>query len=87
MAVNGISPLDPTWPPFRFGQLPADLVGLKPTGFIWAGLVLAVATPSLRVAASLVGYVRSGERGMALISFAILVVIGVSVVVAAGLGA
>ena len=52
---------------------------------IWLGLVVVVATPSARVAASLVGYARSGERLMAAVAVLILVVIGASVALAKGL--
>ncbi len=79
MAAAGISPLDPA-PPFSLAQIPADIASLEPAGFLWLGLVVAIATPLARVAASLVGYVAGGERRMALISVAILVVIGIGVV-------
>ena len=80
MAVNGVSPLDPA-PPFRLDQIPADIASLSPVGFLWLGLLVAIATPIARVAASLVGYVAGGERRMALISLGILLVIAVGVVV------
>jgi uncharacterized membrane protein len=79
MAVNGISPLDGA-PPFDPAQIPAEIVGLQPVGFLWLGLLVTLATPLARVIAALIGYVAGGERRMALISFAILVVIAVGVV-------
>ncbi len=64
------------------GRIPADLLALRPAGFIWLGLIAVIATPSARVAAALVGYVRRGERDMALVASLILVVIALSVTIA-----
>jgi uncharacterized membrane protein len=86
MLLNGISPLTPA-PPFDARQIPADILALRPTGFLWLGLIVVVATPASRVLASLIGFQRSGERRMALIAVAILVVIALSVVIANELGA
>ena len=84
MAMAGVAPLD-TPPSIAPGGLPAALVGLRPEGILGLGLVAIVFTPSLRVAASLVGYLRVGERAMAGVSLAILAVIAASVVLAIGL--
>ena len=81
MLVNGISPLDVA-PPFDVRQIPADIAALRPTGFLWLGLIVVIATPSSRVVASLIGYHRSGERRMVIVAIAILVVIAISVVIA-----
>jgi uncharacterized membrane protein len=81
MAATGVSPIDATAPPFDLGRIPADLLALRPSGFLWLGLVVAIATPLARVIASLVGYVRRGERGMALIAAAITAVVAAAVVV------
>ena len=80
----GIGPLS-GGPPFDAGHLVADLVATRPAGFIWLGLVVVVATPAARVAASLVGYGRRGERTMAIVAGLILLVIAVSVALAKGL--
>ena len=80
MTANGVSPLASA-PPFQLDQIPADIVALRPVGFLWLGLLVTIATPLARVVASLIGYVAGGERRMALISVAILLVIGVGVVV------
>jgi uncharacterized membrane protein len=85
MLVQGISPLSPA-PPFDPRQIPADILALRPTGFLWLGLIVVIATPASRVVASLVGYLATGERRMALVAVAILVVIGLSVILASGLG-
>ena len=80
----GIGPLS-GGPAFDLGRLPGDLVGLRPEGFLWLGLLVVVATPSARVLASLIGYARRGERSMAGVAALILVVIAVSVALAKGL--
>ncbi len=82
MAVNGISPLADA-PALDVGRIPADIVALKPTGFLWVGLFVTLATPLARVAASLIGYLAGGERRMAVVSIAILIVVGVGVVLGA----
>ena len=81
MAVTGRSPLDTPVPQLDLARLPQDLIALRPEGFLWLGLIAVIATPLSRVVASLVGYVRQGERTMILISVAILSVIGASVVI------
>jgi uncharacterized membrane protein len=73
---------DPGFDPTR---LLGDLLAGRPTGFVWLGLVVVVATPAMRVVASLVGYVRREEREMAIVAALILVVIATSVVVARAL--
>ena len=79
MTANGVSPLDVA-PPFQLDRIPADIAALRPAGFLWLGLLVAIATPLARVVAALIGYVAGGERRMALISVAILLVIGIGVV-------
>ena len=82
MAVNGRSPLDAA-PALDIGRLPADLARLQPAAFLWLGLLVMLATPSARVIASLIGYLRAGERGMALVAVAILTVIAIGVITGA----
>ena len=86
MLVRRVSPLGGP-PSFEPALLIDDLVRLRPAAYIWLGLVAVVATPAVRVAASLVGYLRRGERPMAVIALLILVVIAVSVALAVGLEA
>ena len=81
MAVAGISPRA-GGPAFDPSRLAGDLVALRPEGFLWLGLVAAIATPSARVAASLLGYLRRGERTMAAVSLLILGVIALSLLLA-----
>ena len=72
-------------PAFDLSRLVPDLAGLKPEGFLWLGLLVVVATPAARVAASLIGYLRRGERRMATVAALILLVIAASVALAVGL--
>jgi uncharacterized membrane protein len=81
MLVSGTSPLDPG-PRLDAGRLAADVVALRPAALLWLGIIVVVATPSARVAASLVGYVRQRDRAMTIVALAILGVITLSVVLA-----
>ena len=74
MAAGGVDPLAPA-PAFDMTRIPGDVVALRPAGFLWLGILGVLATPASRVGASLVGYLRSGERLMAAVSVAILIVI------------
>ncbi|HEY7589605.1 MAG TPA: DUF1634 domain-containing protein [Candidatus Limnocylindrales bacterium] len=85
LLAAGRSPLE-GGPALDAGRLVGDVVALRPEGFLWLGLIVAIATPSARVAASLVGYLRTGERTMALVSILILAVIAVSVIASAAEG-
>jgi uncharacterized membrane protein len=78
MVVNGIAPLS-GGPAFDLARLGSDLAALRPAGFLWLGLLAVVATPTARVAVSLVGYARRGEQAMAVIAVLILLVIVTSV--------
>ena len=80
MVVHGVSPTDKPFPEFDIGRIPSDIVALRPEGFLWLGLIAVMLTPISRVTASLVGYVRTNDRTMVLISIAILAVIAVSVI-------
>ncbi len=83
MVATGRSPLDhgPGFDPTRLG---ADIAALRPEGFLWLGLLFVVATPSGRVATSLRGYLRRGDRPMAVVAILILCVIALSVAAAIG---
>lgn len=85
MIAGGISPLDQALA-FDPGRLIDDVLAGRPEGVLWLGLVAVIVTPSLRVAASLVGYLAEGERPMVLVSVGILGVIAASVLLAIGLG-
>jgi uncharacterized membrane protein len=85
MLLGGRSPFDPALP-FHAGTLAGDLAAVRPEGALWLGLLVLIATPSARVAASLVGYRRAGEQGMVAVSAAILVVVAVGVLIGLALG-
>lgn len=79
LVAGGGSPLDPG-PPLNLATLGADLVAGRPAAFLWLGILGVVATPATRVAGALIGFWRRGERRMALVAVAILVVVGLGVV-------
>jgi uncharacterized membrane protein len=81
MLAAGIAPLA-GGPRFELDVLVDDLAHLRPAGFLWLGIVAVIATPSARVAASFVGFIRRGERPMALVAALILAVIALSVALA-----
>jgi uncharacterized membrane protein len=84
MLAQGIPPLG-GGPSFRADLIVDDLLHWRPAGLISLGLVAVIATPAARVAAALVGFVRRGEREMAIVAALILVVIALSVGLARGL--
>ena len=78
LIVAGISPVS-GGPGMDPGRLPSDLVGLKPAGFLWLGLLGVIAAPISRVTVALVAYVRDDDWLMVAVSTAILVVIAVAI--------
>jgi uncharacterized membrane protein len=86
LLASGGSPLDASWPPFEPGSLPADLLALEPAGFLYLGLIVAIATPLLRVGVALIAFARAGDARMALVSVGVLVVVAVAIAVAGPLG-
>ena len=86
MLASRIQPLS-AFPRFDPSLIPDDIAHGRPAGYIWLGLILAVLTPGARVIASLIGYLRSGERSMAVVATLILVVIALSVALANSLEA
>lgn len=81
MALAGRSPLDGA-ASFDPAALPAQVLAGRAEGFLWLGIVVAIATPGARVAAALVGYARRGEGVLAIVSAAILAVIATGVLLA-----
>jgi uncharacterized membrane protein len=86
LAARGGSPLDAALP-LDVGRLPTDIAMGRPDGFLWLGLIAAIATPCARVAASLIGYIRRREPAMALVAVLILAVIALTVALAGTTGA
>ena len=87
MLRAGIDPLDHgAAPPFSLASIPADILALRPVGFLWAGLVLVMALPVGRVTVSGTGFFAAGDRRLALVSLLVIVVIVTSIVAALRLG-
>lgn len=84
MAVSGVGPLDRPFPRFDLARLPGDMARLKLAGLLWLGLLAVILTPTLRVVASLIGFMSSGERRMAGVAVVVLAVIGLSAALGAG---
>ncbi len=76
---RGSSPLD-RGQPFAIDRLVGDVVALRAEGFLWLGILGIVSTPGLRVAGAFIGFVRRGERMMAIVALLILVVVAVGVI-------
>jgi len=65
--------------PTEFSGLLRNLAALRPVGLAQAGLVVLLATPVARVAASVVGFVLEEDRLYAAITFVVLTVLLVSI--------
>ncbi len=79
MVVDGISPLV-GGPVFDPALLVAELAAGVPTGFLWLGLIVVIATPIVRVAVSSVGFAREGQWRMVAVGLGILAIIAVGIV-------
>ena len=66
------------------GDLWAGLVALDSAAYISLGLIVLIATPFVRVAGSLVAFLRLRDRRYALVTAAVLAVMCVSVVIGKG---
>jgi uncharacterized membrane protein len=80
LVVNGFSPIA-GGPPLRLEAILADVLALRPAGFLWLGIVGVLVTPALRVLRAALGFWRRGERSMALVAILVLAVIAVGVIV------
>lgn len=81
MLLGGVDPLTHSAPPgFDPGRLPADLLALRPEGFLWAGLIVVLALPVGRVAVAGLGFLAARDRAMVLVSLAVLLVVLASIV-------
>jgi len=78
LIAAGISPVS-GGPGMDPGRLVSDLVGLKPAGFLWIGLLAVIAAPVARVTVALVAYVRDKDWLMVGVSSAILLVIATAI--------
>ena len=75
---TGGSPLD-GGPPLSLATVAADLVALRPAGFLWLGIIGIIATPALRVLGAGLGFWRRGEREMTLVAVLVLAVIALGI--------
>ena len=79
LIAGGGSPLG-GGPPLSLSRLRAEVVALRPEGFLWLGILGIVLTPALRVVTAMLGFWRRGERAMAGIAILILAVVAAGVV-------
>jgi uncharacterized membrane protein len=82
MALAGIDPTSGGSPEFDIARLLPDLLRLRPEGFLWAGIVVLIATPVARVVGELVAFAVRRDRAMTMVAAAILGIIGASVALA-----
>jgi uncharacterized membrane protein len=80
MLASGVDPLTTPSAPFDPVALAGDVLALRATGFLWTGILVLMALPVTRVAISAVAFARAGDRRMAAIAIAVLIVLAASVV-------
>jgi uncharacterized membrane protein len=80
MLASGTDPLATPSAPFVPASIPGDVLALRATGFLWAGILVLMALPVTRVAIAAAAFARAGDRRMAAIAVAVLVVLAISVV-------
>ena len=88
MLATGIDPLPVPLrqpQPFDAASIPADILALRPAGFLWAGILLVIALPIGRVIVAGVGFVAARDWRLALISGLVLLVVVISIAAAVGL--
>ena len=78
MVASGVEPLD-GGPSLDPGTLVADVLMLRPAALLWLGFGIVLITPITRVIVAGTAYARRGQRQMAAVSIAILIVIAVGV--------
>ena len=81
LLATGHSPLE-GGPGLDTSRIIGDLVGLRPDGFLWLGLAVAIGTPVARVAVALARFIQREEREMAVVAALVLAVIVLSVTLA-----
>jgi len=86
LLASGVDPLTRRdVPSFDLTRIPADLVGLRPGGFLWAGIALIVTLPVGRVVVAGLGFLAARDGRLALVSILVLLVVIVSIAAALGL--
>jgi uncharacterized membrane protein len=79
LVMEGTSPLAGDWPQLDPGRLAADILALRPAGFLWLGLLVTLVTPLVRVGIAIVGFGRAGEWPFVALGAAVLGVIALAV--------
>jgi uncharacterized membrane protein len=88
LLAAGVDPLAPGGERrFDAAAIVADLVALRPDGFLWAGIGLVVLLPIARVAVAGLGFLAGRDWRLALVALAVLLVVALSIVAAIGLEA
>jgi uncharacterized membrane protein len=83
MLASSVNPLTAVAPAsFDIASIPADVVRLRPEGFLWLGIVTIIALPIGRVVFAGISLLAAGERRLALVSMGVLLVVLVSIVAA-----
>jgi uncharacterized membrane protein len=86
MLAGGIDPLTRSGiPAFDPSRIPADLVALRPGGFLWAGIAIIVTLPVGRVVVAGLGFLAARDGRLAVVSLLVLLVVVISIVAALGL--
>jgi uncharacterized membrane protein len=78
LIARGISPLA-GGPPLNVDEVIGDILGGRPGGFLWLGILGICVTPGLRVVGALIGFWRRGERNMVAVALLILAVVAAGV--------
>jgi uncharacterized membrane protein len=82
MVRDGIDPTATAFPALDLEALVPAMLALEAQGYIWAGLLVVLATPIAMVVVELVGFARRGEVRMALLALGILLIVALSVITA-----
>ncbi len=82
MLAAGLRPTLDSGPDPDPASIVADVVGLRPAGLLWAGLMLTVALPTARVALALAGFLRLGDRRASAVAAGVLGVLALAFAVA-----
>ena len=80
MLASGVDPLTTPSAPFDPVALAGDVLALRATGFLWPGILVADGAARDAGGVSAVAFARAGDRRMAAIAVAVLIVLAASVV-------
>lgn len=80
LVAVGAGPVAPQ--ALSLAEIPAALRAGQPIGFLSLGILVLIVTPAARVVVLLGAFIRRGEWGFALVSAAVLGVLGVGLVLA-----